>query len=338
MLCTWVMGPVVTIVTAIYRIFVIVLGAICTAVKQLVVGFREIVKEVCGWVDVFGQGSRSWMEKVCGWLPGWLGWLEWVCRWVSKTVYWITVTATWLCDTFTTVLLVPEWIWDWTCTNIFGFVRVLVGSLIIFVFVLLQIVCWVLDWIMFRWIRFLLCRTGHTPLRGIKVCIKVLETSQGETTRPERIREMIDGANKILKQCNLVLLVDEITRVTSDDFFVLDPRNLLHQLRFLAWALLNSCGCCDRVTVFVVKDIVGMSGFAKPFRGLVAIDSTNSEIGITLAHEIMHVGMDQFIGQHSNDPNNLMSDGSGTEITPDQCCWVRTSRFTTPMGEVGAPS
>ena len=82
---------------------------------------------------------------------------------------------------------------------------------------------------------------------------------------------------------------------------------------------------CSTVTVYFVEDIVSASGCAYPGTNWVTVDAGCD--GTVVVQEIGHLAD---LWRHSDDPDNVMTDQTGgthDQITENQCCMIRTSRF-----------
>lgn len=291
-LCSWVLSPVITII------------------RTLVTVTRTIVETVCEWVSSVIHTVKTIVEKVCSWLP----WpLSTLCNWVTK------------------VIEVLETVWNWVCHTVIRTIFEIIEWIIVVIEYILKWVCWLIDWILFRWIDYLLCRIGFEPKRCLRVCIKILTDAKGKSAATSaEVDAAVTQAQIVLDHCNINIMVMEKVFVEKPEFMTTttcDAANMFSS--FFKWMSWNTCRCCNTVTVYFVRSMANAGGCAFPGSDfvIVANDRTPTGMGNTMVQEIGHL-CDLF--GHSNDPNNVMTDqssGTSDQITEHQCCIIRSSRF-----------
>ncbi len=292
-LCSWILSPVITII------------------KKLVEIIRTIVETVCEWVSSVITVIIDVLTEVCElkwWNP-----LSWVCFWVPKAM-----------EALKTV-------WDWVCEEVISTIIDIIEVFVIFIEYILKWVCWLIDWIVFRWIDFLLCRVGFEPRRCLRVCIKVLtDASATPAATTAEVDAAVVQAQTVLSNCNIDIVVLETTFIEKTEF--LDTTSCGFGGMFSAffrWFSWNTCRCCNTVTVYFVRSMTNAGGCAYPGSDFVIVANDRPPIGMgnTMVQEIGHL-CDLFA--HSSDPNNVMTDqpdGTSDQITENQCCIIRSSRF-----------
>ena len=316
MFCAAVLSPVVTVVRMIIQVIREVIETICDWVSTIVTTIKTVVEQVCEWVE----------ENVCSWLP----WpLNKLCEWVTKLVCW----------TVTTVLTIVETVWDWVCREVILRVLEWIEVFVEYVIYILKWVCWVIDWIV-RGPALLLCLSGVRPPRFLGVCAKVLADDAGNPGIPiANVQAMLRDAAAIFRRCNINMVVCDLEIVRKQEYLdttTCDASGMFS--RFFTWFSANGCGCCSLVTVWFVRDIVNppgsvVSGCAYPGSDWVTVDSEGD--GTVVVQEIGHLAD---LWSHSSDPDNVMTDqGGGThdQITENQCCMIRTSRWVRALPPCG---
>ena len=282
-----------------------VLSPIVTVVRTLVQVVREIVTTVCEWVSSTITIIKEVTEKVCTWLP----WpLNKLCDWVTKLIE------------------VVETVWDFVCEEVIETILEWVEVFVEYVIYVLKWVCWIIDW-PFRAIGLLLCSLDIRPTKFVGVCVKILADENGTPAIPvaDVMGQMRDAA-AIVANCNVRLVVCSVDVVPKPEYLDTTSCEFGGMFkRFFTWFSSNTCGCCNTVTVYFVRDIVGASGCAYPGTDWVTVDAQGD--GTVVIQEILHLAD---IWPHSSDPNNVMTDqpgGTHDQITGGQCCMLRTSRF-----------
>ena len=271
---------------------------------------RTIVTTVCGWVSSVITVVKTIVEEVCSWLP-----------WPLDK----------LCDLVTKVIEVVETVWNWVCNTLIETIIDIVEGFFEYIFYILKWVCWIIDWIVLRWLDLLLCHFGVGGRRCITVCLKILTDRRGvaSTTR-ERALEMIAESNSLLDQCDVRLVVSSVEFVEKPDLMNDVPCGFgsLFTAGF-SWFSSHACDCCSSMTIYYIRTIKGGArGCAIPFTNwvLVAVESVVNRA--TIVHEIGH----QSSLTHSSDNTTVMGITNGspprTKITKGQCCMIRTASFT----------
>ncbi len=287
----------------------LVLTPIVGILRVLVALLRQIVETVCGWVTRTIRVVREVAERVCRRLP----WpLSVLCGWVRRL---IEVLET-----------VTEWICEIVLKTIVEFVELFVEYLIF----VLKWVCWLVDWVAFRWLAFLLCRAGIELRRCIPLCLTILTDDRGRTAiTAEQAEQMVRDSNELLRQCNVTLVVGSIRFVAKPDLIENVPTGAGQLFsRAFAWFNRNVCDCCSGVTVYFIRSLdSGARGHAIPGTNyvLVAVDALVDTA--TLVHEIGHLAD---LWRHDDEVGNVMSVFNGsprTRLRPSQCCLIGSARF-----------
>ena len=282
----------------------LVLSVISTIVRTIIEIVRTIVETVCSWVKTVITTVKEVVEKVCTWLP----WpLNKLCEWVTK------------------VIEVVETVWEWVCEEVILTIIDIVEVIWIYVEYILSWVCWLVDWILFKWLDLLFCRLGVKGQRCIKVCVKITnDTNATPVISQEEVTARIDRSNEILEDCNVRL---ELESVEFVDHQITDFDCSFGGVftRHFSWFNRNKCYCCSGLTVFYIESIAGSSdGCSIPPSSWIALEAESNTGDIV--HELGHL-CDLF-GHHS-DPDNVMHEtGAGTDLTDHQCCMIRVSKFT----------
>lgn len=284
-----------------------ILSPIVMLVRTLVQVLRDIVRTICEWVSSIITTIKTVVEKICKWLP----WpLNLLCKFVTK------------------VIEVVETVWNWVCREVIERVVEWIEIVTEYVIYVLKWVCWLVDWVV-RFPAWVLCRLGIAPRLFMHVCVKILADAAGNPAIPvATVQSMLRDAAAIFRRCNIVLVVCSVQIIPKPEFLNTTTCEFSGMFRrFFTWFSANTCGCCNTVTVYVVQDIVNASGCAYPGSDWITVDTQGD--GTTIVQEIGHLAD---LWKHSSDPNNVMTDqpgGTHDQITPDQCCMIRTSRFTT---------
>jgi len=288
----------------------LVLTPIVLIIHTVIEIVRTITRTVCGWVSSVITVVKTIVEEVCSWLP-----------WPLDK----------LCDLVTKVIEVLETVWEWVCETLIDTIIDIVEGFFEYIFYILKWVCWIVDWVLFRWLDLLLCHLGVHGERCIRVCLKILTDREGNTsTTRERALEMIAESNELLRQCEVRLVVTSVEFIEKPDLMDNVPcgfGSLFHKA--FAWFSRHACDCCSSMTIYYIRTIDGGArGCAIPFTSwiLVAVDSIVDKA--TIVHEIGH----QSALTHSSDKETVMATTSGTpprtKITKGQCCMIRTASFT----------
>lgn len=282
-----------------------ILEPITIILRTVIQVVRQIVRTVCEWVSSVITVIKEVVEKVCKWLP----WpLNKLCDWVTKTIE------------------VLQTVWDWVCEEVIETIIDWIELLIEYVIYVLKWICWVIDWII-RLPGLILCWMGVRPVKFIGVCVKILADEAGNPAIPlDDVREMMRDAGSIFRNCNINLIVCGFDVVIKPEYLDSTTCEFSGMFRrFFTWFSANGCGCCSTVTVYFVRDIQAASGCAYPGSNWVTVDADGD--GTVVVQEIGHLAD---LWAHSDDPDNVMTDQSGgshDQITENQCCMIRTSRF-----------
>ena len=293
MICSWILSPVVTVI------------------KTLVTVARTIVETVCEWVSSVITVVENILREVCEFR--WWNPLSWFCFWVPAVV---TVVKT---------------VWDWVCHNVITTIFDIIEVIVTIVEYILKWVCWLVDWIVFRWIDYLLCRIGFEPKRCLHVCIKILTDAKSTPAATSaQVDAAVAQAQSILSNCNIDIRVTTKTFVEKAEFLDSTSCGFGGMFSsFYQWFSWNTCRCCNIVTVYFVRSMTNAGGCAYPGSDfvIVANDRSPAGMGNTMVQEIGHLCD---LWAHSSDPNNVMTDqpgGTSDQITEHQCCIIRSSRF-----------
>lgn len=303
MLCIAILSPIVTIVRTSIQVAHQIVTTVCEWVSSTLTTIKEVVEEVCEWVQ----------EKICSWLP----WpLNKLCEWVDKLV----------CTLVTKTIEVVQTVWEFICHTVIETIFEWIEIVFEYIVYVLKWICWVIDWVI-RLPELLLCRAGVRPTKFMGVCVKILADEAGNPAIPvPDVQAMMRDAAAILRRCNINLVVCSLQIVIKPEFLDTTTCEFSGMFkRFFSWFSSNACGCCSTVTVYFVRDIAAASGCAYPGTDWVTVDADGD--GTIVVQEIGHLCD---LWAHSSDPNNVMTDqGGGThdQITRNQCCVIRSSRF-----------
>lgn len=293
MICSWILSPVVTII------------------KTLVTVARTIVETVCEWVSSVITVIEDILEEICEF--HWWNPLSWFCFWVPKAVE------------------VVKTVWNWVCHNVITTIFDIIEVIVTVIEYIFKWVCWLIDWIVFRWIDYLLCRIGFEPKRCLRVCIKILTDTGGvPAATSAQVDAAVAQAQTILNHCKISIRVTAKTFVEKTEF--LDSTSCGFDgmfTSFFQWFSWNTCRCCNMVTVYFVRSMTNAGGCSYPGSDFVIVANDRPPVGMgnTLVQELGHLCD---LWAHSSDPNNVMTDqpgGTSDQITEHQCCIIRTSRF-----------
>ena len=198
-------------------------------------------------------------------------------------------------------------------------------------FYILHWVCWVIDWLARIWVV-LACRIGLRPRRFLHACVRILADSDGRSPITiAEARAAIAEANRIYAQCNVTIVIDDISIITSPDDDFLDSTTCEFGGLFSAFfAFFSSNALGECVTLYFVENIEGACGCSYPGANWATIATDCDNLGCIVAHEIGHLSD---LWGHSDDEDNLMSEActGGTNLTEWQCCLIRTNRFTSVL-------
>lgn len=283
-----------------------VLTPIIVLIRTLIQTVRDVVRTVCEWVSSVIRTVKTVVERVCSWLP-----------WPINE----------LCKLVTKVIEVFETVWNWVCHEVIDRIIEWVERIVEYVAYIVRWVCWVVSWVV-RGPALVLCLLGLRPPRFLHVCITVLTDDEGAPAVSwGKVDRDLKQAQAILRNCNLQLVVTDRRRVAKPEFLDGTTCEFSGMFRdFFTWFAANECGGCAAVTVYYVNSIPGAIGCAYPGSNWVTVAAGGD--GRTMVQEIGHLAD---LWSHSSDPNNVMSQGSGEQITTFQCCMFRTSRFSSAL-------
>lgn len=286
----------------------LVLSIITTVVRTVIAIVRTVVETVCSWVKTVITTIVEVAKKVCKSLP----WpLSALCGWV------------------TTLVEVVETIWEWVCEQVVKRIIDIVEVIWLYVEYILTWVCWIVDWVILKWLDLLICLAGVHGPRCIKVCVKITVDANGAPVISQaEVQNRIAQSNEILAPCNVRL---ELESITVEDRHIENVKcsfGGIFSSHFI-WFNRNKCYCCNGLTVFYVDSIAGSSdGCSIPPSTWIVLEE-GSDLG-DIVHELGHLS-DLF--KHHSDPNNVMFEtGAGRNLTEFQCCMIRVSKFTRACG------
>jgi len=301
---------------------IMVVNTIRIIVRTVIQIVREIVTTVCSWVTTVIRTIREVTEKVCSWLP----WpLNKICNWVTKIIEIIETVTEWVCEE------VIERIVDW------------VEIFFEYIFYILTWVCWLISW-PFRFLLDLIwCWLGIRPQKFIHICVKILtDEKDNPSISIDDVRALITETQKRFDQCNITLCVLGLELVKKPEYLTgvscgIGGLFSGHHV----WFTNNQCtggvgSSIVPVTLYVIKNVSPGKGCSIPGTHYVIIDTEASNA--TIAHEIGHLSD---LWGHSDNPQNVMysptSDDS-VSFTKNQCCMIRTSRYSTLSSFFGCSS
>ena len=291
-ICSWILSPVITII------------------KKLVEVIRTIVETVCEWVSSVISVVQTILEEICEF--HWWNPLSWFCFWVPKVVE------------------VLKTVWDWVCHNVISTIVDIIEVIVTIVEYILKWVCWLIDWIIFRWIDYVLCKIGFEPRRCLRICIKILTDARGIPAATfTEVDLAVAQAQTILNRCNIDIIVTEKVFVEKPEFMNSTSCGFWGMFTsFFEWFSWNTCRCCNMMTVYFVQSMTNAGGCAYPGSDFIIVTHrSTTSMGNTMVQEAGHLCD---LWAHSSDPNNVMTDqpgGTSDQITDNQCCIIRTSRF-----------
>lgn len=283
-----------------------ILTPIVLIIRTIVAIIRWVVTTVCEWVSTIVTTIKEVVEKVCEWLP----WpLDAICDWVTKFIE------------------VVETVWNWVCHEVLQRIVDVIEILTEYVIYILKWVCWVVDWVI-RFPDLILCWLGIEPRRYLTICVKILTDAKGNPAVPlATVEGWTRDAATIFDRCKISLVVCGIEMVPKEEYLdgtTCDFSGMFS--RFFTWFSHNSCGCCSNITVYIVRSIPGACGCAYPGTDWVTVAECGD--GTVIVQEIGHLAD---LWSHSSDPDNVMTDqpgGTHDQVTSNQCCMLRTARFT----------
>lgn len=284
-----------------------ILVPVIVVIRTLVEVVTEIIRTVCEWITT----TITFAKEVCEEISNILGPFSFLVDWACKIIEWVETSVEWLCEE------VVDRILTW------------VEQLVEYLFYILTWVCWVIS-LPFRIIGVLLCRIGFGGRRIMRICVKVLTEANGNPGVPlADVQNMMADAAAILANCNITLVVVSNETIAKEEYLDTTTCSFGGMFSgFFAWFSRNACQERCTVTVYFVRDIISFSGCAYPGTNWVTVDAGGD--GSTVVQEIGHLAD---LWGHTSDPNNVMTNvGGGThdQITPSQCCTIRTSRFSCP--------
>lgn len=274
-------------------------------VRTMVQIVHEIVSTVCDWVTTTITTFREVVETVCSWLP-----------WPLDK----------LCDLVVTIIKIVETIVEWVCEEVIERIFEWIEVILVYVEYIVRWVCWLIT-LPFRIIGLLQCWiTRGRGRRTMPVCVVIISNENNELAASEAdvAARMADAAAILDDQCNIDLVVVSTRVERQPAFFTGTSCDFGGMFTgFFQWFSNNASASC--ITVYVVRDISGAGGCSYPGTNWVTIDGTAG--GSVIVQEIGHSAD---IWLHSDDPDNVMSNGPGArnQLTHFQCCLLRTSRFS----------
>jgi hypothetical protein len=288
------------------RVCNLILTPIIVVIRTIIQVVREVVRTVCEWVSTTIRRIVQVVERVCSFLP-----------WPLSA----------LCNLVTRLIEVVETIWNWVCREVIDRIISFVEALVEYIYYVLKWVCWIID-LPRRGPALLACVLGFRPPRFMRICIKIVTDSEGSPAVSQaQVAGMLRDAAAILRRCNIFLVVDSTELIARQEFLDgtrCDFSGIFSE--FFQFFSRRAC-CCSVATVYFVRSIPDATGCAYPGTDWVTVASGGD--GTVMVQEIGHLAD---MWAHSSDPNNVMTDqpgGTHDQITPFQCCMLRTSRFVT---------
>jgi len=168
-------------------------------------------------------------------------------------------------------------------------------------------------------------RGVDAPPHGASVTFAYLEnTGWG----PEQILPAVAQLAKILEQCGVALTSAELVRIAAParfrDFVTPTSRQLAQALQLAKPTVYFVAGTRQRPAFDAEAIGRGNSRTRPELADTVWITRGTRDLGIALAHELVHVLMDS--GEHSDAPGNLMREETArehTRLTDAQCTRIR---------------
>lgn len=290
----------------------LILTPIVAVLHLFVQVIRNIVETVCRIVTTVIRTVKEVAQKFCGYLP----WpLNKLCKWVTKLI-----------EIFETIT-------ETICEKILKTIVSVLELLVEYVIFILHWVCWIVDWIFFRWLALLACRLGLKSRKCIPVCLVILTDARGKPViEVDAARDMVTKSNALLRQCDVTLEVGSIKLVQKPDLIHKVPTGAGQLFSWaFAWFSSNVCYCCSGVTVYFIASLdSGARGHAIPGSSyvLVAVDAVVDDA--TIVHEIGHLCD---LWSHDDQVGNVMSITNDQGMPPrtilreHQCCMIGSSRF-----------
>ncbi len=293
----------------------LILQPFLIVLRVLVRVFVEIVRTICEWVTTTITTIKEVVERVCRWLP-----------WPLNK----------LCDLVTKVIEVIETITKWVCEEVIERILRWIEIILEYIIYIAKWICWVIDWIVYRWWALLLCIAGLEHKKYLSVCVKILnnrDTGNAAVSTPD-LNAMLEDATEIFNLCNIELIVEEVRFIGHQEYLTSTTCDFANTFSNF-WISFSSLACRNysiypTVTIYMVESMTNAGGCAFPGTDWVIVaNPSNGGDGTVIVQEIAHLCD---IWPHSSDPNNVMTDvwgGTHDQITKNQCCMIRTSKFVT---------
>lgn len=288
------------------------------AVLHLFVKFiRILVETVCNVVTSFIKTFRQVAEKICGYLP----WpLSSLCKWGTKLIE------------------VIEKVVETICEDILKKIVTFIELLVEYVIFILHWVCWVVDWILFRWLALLFCQLGFETRKCIPVCLTILADAEGkQTIEVAAALDMVAKSNVLLRSCDLTLEVESVRIIRKGELINNVPTSAGHLFSFaFGWFSSNVCYCCSGITIYFISTLDnGARGHAVPGTSYILVAVEKIVDDATIVHEIGHLCD---LWGHDDQVGNVMSITNDSGIPPRtiirelQCCMIGSSKFSRNCG------
>ena len=293
----------------------LILTPIIAILHLFVQVLRTIVETVCHIVTTVIRTVKEVAQKICGYLP----WpLSSLCKWGTKLI-----------EVFETIV-------ETICETILKTIVDLIEQIVEYVIFILHWVCWIIDWILFRWLALLFCRLGFKSRKCIPVCLTILaDAREVQTITVDAAKAMVEKSNVLLQQCDITLVVESVKIVQKPDLIDNVPTGAGHLFSSaFRWFSSNVCYCCSGVTIYFVGSLDSKArGHAIPGTSYILVAVKDVVDDATIVHEIGHLCD---LWSHDDEVGNVMSITTGTpprtKIREHQCCMIGSSRFSRNCG------
>jgi len=270
---------------------------------------EQIIKTVCGWVTSTITVIQQVVSQICGYLP-----------WPFNK----------LCKAVVDLISVIKTITDWVCNTVVNYVTTFITQVISVLQFVTQWVC-VITGIVIGFPGWLLCILGLSPKKKLRVCVKVItdELGYSQVTNAAIEENMMFMRSAFGKQCGIEVLYEGIERIVKPAYLSTTDCSFWGLFSvWHTWFSQRACLCCQRITVFFVDDIIGLSdGCTYWGEHFCRVDSGCNFDQSVMAHEVGHI----LNLSHSSDPNNIMYgaySATAENFTSNQCCAMKNSAYT----------
>jgi hypothetical protein len=235
------------------------------------------------------------------------------------------------------VISITETIWEWVCKEIIERVITFLTYIVTYFIYVLRWICIVVDILIFRWWKMLLCLAGISGERVLRVCPCILADSSGVAVASiADVNRWLDRAAEILaEQCGIRLVVEDIRIIRASDRIDAGGCGFtdIFSGAFNFFSSNASSGC---LTLYFVRSINGACGCSFPGAtwALISVPADGCDddcIGHTIVHEFGHLAL---LSHRDDAEQNIMFPNGcrGDNLTSWQCCMMRTSSYVTAIG------